>query len=198
MSIFGTNSNGLSGKLSSLENAIKQLGYPSFVTIQETKLRSHNFRLPGYQVFQKNRTGLGGGILTAVDENIGSVLVSSTESEILVVQSKIGDFNLRIINAYGPQEMESDKDNVFQFWQDLEKEVILAKESNCRILIQMDANAKVGCEIITNDPCRQSYNGGLLLGLIERENLSILNENDLCEGVITWHRKTIAGEEKSG
>ena len=73
MSIFGTNSNGLSGKLSSLENAIKQLGYPSFVTIQETKLRSHNFRLPGYQVFQKNRTGFGGGILTAVDENIGSV-----------------------------------------------------------------------------------------------------------------------------
>ena len=35
------------------------------------------------------------------------------------------------------------------------------------------------------------------MGLIERENLSILNENDLCEGVITWHRKTIAGEEKS-
>ena len=73
------------------------------MTIQESKLRSNNFKIPGYQVFQKNRNGLGGGLLTGVDENLQSVLVSSTESEILVVQTKIGHFNLRIINAYGPQ-----------------------------------------------------------------------------------------------
>ena len=148
-------------------------------------------------MLETNINGLGGGILTAVDENIGCVLVSSTESEILVVHSKLGDFDLRIINAYGPQEIEADKDKLFQFWRDLEKEVILAKESNCRVIVQMDANAKVGCEIIRNDPCNQSQNGALLLSLIERQNLSILNSNDLCEGVITRHRKTVTGEEKS-
>ena len=113
---------------------------------------SQIFKIPGYQVYQKNRIGLGGGILTAIDENIGSVLVSSTESEILVVQTKIGGLDLRVINAYGPQELDSEKENVYQFWRDLKKEVILAKSSNCKILIQMDANAKVGCEIIRNDP----------------------------------------------
>ena len=66
-------------------------------------MRSNNFKIPGYQDYQKNRTGLGGGILTAVDENIGSVLVSSTESEILVIQTKVGDL---VINTYGPQELE--------------------------------------------------------------------------------------------
>ena len=197
LSIFGTNSNGLNGKLSSLENSLKQLGIPRFVTIHETKLRRHNFKIPGYQVFQKNRIGFGGGILTAIDENLGSVLVSSTESEILVIQTQIGDFNLRVINAYGPQELESERSNVYQFWRDLEKEVILAKESNCKIIIQMDANAKVGLEIIQNDPHGQSQNGRLLVGLIERQNLSILNTSGLCEGVITRHRKTVKGEEKS-
>lgn len=59
------------------------------MTIQETKLRQHNFKIPGYQVFQKNRAGFGGGILTGVDENLSSVLVSSTESEILVIQTQI-------------------------------------------------------------------------------------------------------------
>ena len=80
LSIFGTNANGLKGKIDSLENGLQQFGNPSFVTIQETKLRSNNFKIPGYQVFQINRTGFGGGILTAVDENIGSVLVTSTDS----------------------------------------------------------------------------------------------------------------------
>ena len=50
------------------------------MTIQETKLRGNNFKIAGYQVYQMNRIGLGGGILTAVDENIGSVLVTSTDS----------------------------------------------------------------------------------------------------------------------
>ena len=61
----------------------------------------------------------------------------------------------------------------------------------------MDANAKVGCDIIKSDPHKLSSNGQLLLELIERQKLSILNANDLCEGVITRHRKTILVEEKS-
>ena len=93
----------MKGKIGSIKNGLKQFGNPSFVTIQESKLRSNNFKIPGYQVYQKTRTGLGGGILTAVDENIGSVLVSSTESEILVIQTKVGDL---VINTYGPQELE--------------------------------------------------------------------------------------------
>ena len=147
LSILGTNSNGLKGKFDSLKNAIKHFGGPSYVTIQETKLKSHNFKIPGYQVYQQNRTGAGGGLLTAVDENLESALVSNTESEILVVQTGVGDMKMRIINAYGPQELDS-KDIIHKCLQDFEKEVILAKEQSCKFIIQMDANAKLGCEII--------------------------------------------------
>ena len=89
------------------------------------------------------------------------------------------------------------KDIIHIFWQDFVKEVILEKEKSCKIIIQMDANAKLGCEIIKNDPHKLSYNGSLLSEIISRQNLAILNANVMCEGVITRHRKTINSDEKS-
>ena len=100
-SIFGTNANGLSGKSDSLINSVKVF-QPRCITIQETKLRSKSFKIPGYQVFLKNRPGMDGGLLTAVAENFDPVLVSSPETEILVVQTKVGEEDIRIINGYGP------------------------------------------------------------------------------------------------
>ena len=71
LSIFGNNANGLKAKRESLINSLKNCGGPSCVLIQETKLRfPGTFRLTGYQIFEKNRSGLGGGLLTAIDERI--------------------------------------------------------------------------------------------------------------------------------
>ena len=78
---------------------------------------------------------------------------------------------MKIINAYGPQELKTEKENIFRFWQNLEKEIILAKDQNCKILIQVDANVKVACDIIKSDPHKLSSNGQLLLELIDRQKL---------------------------
>ena len=65
-SIFGSNSNGLKGKLDSLKSSLEFFQKPSCVNIQETKLRSKGtVKLEGYQVFEKIRNGLGGGLLTS-------------------------------------------------------------------------------------------------------------------------------------
>ena len=81
---------------------------PTVITIQETKLRRLGiFKLPGYQVFEKVRSGFGGGLMTAVDENLSPVLISTGKkenSEILVVQVKAEKHDVRIINAYGPKK----------------------------------------------------------------------------------------------
>ena len=55
--------------------------------------------------------GLGGGLLTAVDQDLEPVLISDggDENEILVVQANLGNQEIRIINAYGPQEDEVEK-----------------------------------------------------------------------------------------
>ena len=65
------------------------------------------------------------------------------------------------------------------------------------ICIEMDANAKLGGEIIKNDPHILSANGELLLGLVNRNNPVICNATAVCEGLITRTRSTVNGIEKS-
>ena len=65
------------------------------------------------------------------------------------------------------------------------------------ILVQMDANAKLGNDVISRDPNKMSDNGRLLKDIIERESLVLLNSSTLCEGFITRHRVTKDSDEKA-
>ena len=122
------------------------------------------------------------------------MLISSGDEkfEAIIVQVKIGSRDLRIFNCYGPQELGQAQrsaaeqgEKINAFWQELEQEVIKAYDDGCLILIEMDANAKVGSKVIKNDPNAMSENGRLLLDLVDRQNLRILNSSSKCEGVIT-------------
>ena len=110
-------------------------------------------------------------MLTAIDENLASILVQSEgNSEILVVQAKVGNKDLRIINGYGTQEDENIQ-QILNFWQDMEKEIISAKDNNCQILIQLDANAKLGSDILPQLTNQTSGNGRVMMEMIRRHNL---------------------------
>ena len=191
-SLFGSNSNGLKAKLDSLKNVINIFDQPSCITLQKTKLRkSGSIQLAGYQIFQLNRSGFGGGLLTAVDEELDPVLVIADDDvELLVVQLKVGVNNIRVFNAYGPQETNPIES--LNFWIRLEEEIIKAKQDNCWILIEMDANAKLDSEFH-----KMTENGRLMLDVIERQNLVILNKLPICKGQITRHRITKNKEEKA-
>ena len=205
-SIFGANSNGIKGKLESLLSNINHFK-PSCINIQESKLRfCGTIKLQGYEIFENIREGLCGGLLTAVDKDICPVLISSGDEkfEAIIVQVKIGSSDLRIFNCYGPQELGQAQrsaaeqgEKINAFWQELEQEVIKAYDDGCLILIEMDANAKVGSKVIKNDPNAMSENGRLLLDLVDRQNLRILNSSSKCEGVITRQRTTVDRVEQS-
>ena len=99
-------------------------------------------------------------------------------------------------NGYGPQENRNVEDRI-SFYARLEQEVVNAKLFNNWVCIEMDANAKVGMEVIKLDPNQRSSNGDLLVELCERNNLIICNAMELCQGVITRQRTTVNGIEKS-
>ena len=65
------------------------------------------------------------------------------------------------------------------------------------VCLEMDANAKVGLDVIKNDPNQISSNGEYLLDFTERNNLIICNATDMCEGTITRKRVTINVSERS-
>ena len=153
-SIMGTNAAGLKAKLHSFRENIKLFSFPSVITVQETKYRKcANFKLENYQIFEKVRPGFGGGLLTAINKSLDPVLIQSVNEDIemLVVQCNIGKENVRVINAYGPQEDDAFNKKIL-FWQTLEQEINAAKNANCLTLIEMDANAKLGKNVLKQDP----------------------------------------------
>ena len=104
-------------------------------------------------------------------------------AEIMIVQVKLGQRNIRIFNAYGPQEVDVSAQTKLNFWQTLEKEINSAHESNCEIIIELDAYAKVGPSVISNDPHCQSENGRLMMEMLAWQNLHLVNASGLCIGL---------------
>ena len=168
--------------------------------MQETKFSKQGlFKIPGYQIFEnvrKNRKG--GGLLTAAIDDINPVLINcgSEENEILTIQVKVNENKIRVINAYGPQE-DADINKLISFWQDIEAQIISAKTNNCMILLQLDANAKVGTKYIKEDPNQISDNGRIMMDIIERQNLELANSSEKCVGTITRERVLDDKIEKS-
>ena len=99
-------------------------------------------------------------------------------------------------NGYEPQEDDCTKE-ILDFWQEIEGEVVKAKDNDCMVVVEIDANAKVGKTVIKNDPHPISNNGKLLMDLIERQNLTLINAMDLCSGTITRERKVEDRTERS-
>ena len=84
------------------------------------------------------------------------------------------------------------------FFLALEEEICKAEMLGKSIIIQMDANSKLGPKIIEKDPHCQSNNGHLLAGIIERHGLIVANSiNEKCQGVITTRRVTTENIEES-
>ena len=173
---MGTNSAGLTSKKESFFNLVNSLN-PSIITIQETKhTKIRNLNLPGYQNFERLRNGKsGGGILTCIIEDLDPVLihVANDDIELMTVEVKVGTEKIRVINGYGPQESE-DSIAIINYWQEFESEVIKANDLNINVIIQMDANAKLGSDIIKGCPHKMSNNGKLLYDIIERQDLIVV------------------------
>ena len=66
-----------------------------------------------------------------------------------------------------------------------------SKDNECLTIIELDANAKVGENIIKGDPNPTSNNGKIMLDIIRRHNLLIVNTSDLCTGLIIRERVMI-------
>ena len=73
----------------------------------------------------------------------------------------------------------------------LEKEINKAEMEGKSVIIEMDANSKLGPERIPNVKHDISPNSRLLAGVIDCHALYVLNSSDKCEGIITRKRSTV-------
>ena len=66
-------------------------------------------------MFEKQRTGFVGGLLTAVLNDLHPDLVGNgdDDNEVLVVQVQVGKHSVMVFNCYGPQEDKDYQKKVF-------------------------------------------------------------------------------------
>ena len=84
------------------------------------------------------------------------------------------------------------------FYVALEEEVIKAQNEGKSIIMELDANCKLGHNYIANDPKPMSVNGKIMAGIIDRYALCV--ENGLggrVKGAITRKRVTKNNIEES-
>ena len=148
----------MSGKRDSLTANIELLR-PSVFCAQETKfVKKGLYNVKDYEIFEAIRKTGGGSVLTGVHCNLNPVLISDgahDETEVLVVEAEVESKKCRFINGYGPQEGAENEKRI-NFYARIEEEVLNAKFQGSFVCIQLDANAKLGSEVIEKDSQTQS------------------------------------------
>ena len=87
------------------------------------------------------------------------------EFELIIVEIKLHNQQIRVISGYGPQETWCEAE-ILSFFLTLEEEIIKAELLGVSVIIEMDSNSKLGSDFIPADPHQQSANGKILAGII--------------------------------
>ena len=195
--MFSNNCGGSNKKFESLKCELLRTQSTIF-NLQEIHLsQKGKLSIDKFHIYEAIRQKEHGSML-GVHESLQPVLVSeySDSFEMIVVEIKASK-DVRVIVGYGPQENIPAGERM-TFFATLEEEVVSAKMAGKSIIIQMDANSKLGKEIIPDDPKDQSPNGKVLEGIIKRNALIVVNSlQQKCKGLITRRRTTIDGIEES-
>ena len=197
--MFSTNAASLKSKLKIFKNELKRSNAGIF-TLQETHYSTKGrMALEGFEIFEAIRKGKqGGGTMIGVHKALSPVLITELNDpfELLVVEIKLGNREIRVMSGYGPQENWSPEQRE-PFFRAFEEEIIKAYLAGKSMLIEADFNSKLDKEYIPNDPHDQDKNGKLLADIIRRQNLCVANGLVVCQGTITRKRTTTRRTEES-
>ena len=196
--IMSTNAAQLKGKLNSFKSELKYSSVGLF-TLQETHYATKGkVKIEGFEIFEAIRKKVKGGTMIGAHKGLKPILISeyNEEFELLTIEIKIANKEIRIMTGYGPQENWSEQQRI-PFFLALEEEIVKAELAGKSILIELDANSKIGYDIIPGDKHCQSENGKLLAGIIARHGLVLGNNMEVCKGLVTRKRITKKSVEES-
>ena len=126
-SIFSTNAAGLKFKVQSLKNELKNCQAAVF-SIQESHfVKKGKLKIENYEIFEAIRKKQKGGTIIGAHKALHPILISeySDDFELIVIEIKIKNKEIRIMSGYGPQETWPEADRI-PFFMALEQEIIKA------------------------------------------------------------------------
>ena len=162
---------------------------PDIIIITETHFVGRcTYKLKNYQVIQRNRKTKLGGIMIAVSETSGidyTVTKIEQDHEMMWIKCTTKNLAFRIAAVYGMQESQVTEEQIESWFYQLEMEYATCSEEP--VLLVGDFNAHVGndSEGIKQNTSKINANGRRVRDFIERRNLTLLNNTDVCEGLWT-------------
>ena len=134
-------------------------------------------KIENFETFEAIRKKEKGGTIIGVHKALKPVLIEeySDNFELLVVEINVANRNIRVISGYGPQELWQESERM-PFFLALEEEIVKAELAGKAILIELDANSKLGPDVIPGDMHPQSINGKVLASIIEKHDLMVGNK----------------------
>ena len=149
LNIVSTNAASLRSKLKSFRSELKRSKAAVF-TLQETHYATKGkVNITDFEVFEAIRKGKQkGGTMVGVHKALRPVLITELNDpfELVVVEIKAGNREIRIMSGYGPQESWSTEQKE-PFFQALEEEIIKTDLAGKSVVIEADFNSKLGAEL---------------------------------------------------
>ena len=192
----GVNPAGARSKWSTWMKVIRETG-ASLWFMQETKCPTKQLKMENYVVYEKVREkSKGGGVAIAAIKDLNPVLVSEGIGEVEAITIEVHPKKITIVctSSYGPQK-QADSEIKQQFWTYHDQVADNAWNEGKGFLLQGDLNARLGPNIIKNDPNPQNENGKLFMQFLSRHpQLTVLNSLPICKGLITRTRTLCTGK----
>ena len=190
------NIRGIKSKIRSLNNIVEEV-QPTIICITESHLMDEeDLQIDGYKNLRNDRNKDGGGVLIAVQEklyNITTIVekMKDVEESIWVVINNTCTA-IRIGLIYAPQESRTTKEEYQIMYENISKQITIAKEKEQKLLLMGDFNCKVG-EIIVGNGKEITKSAKNFLKMIKSNKLTLLNAAEKCSGL--WTR--IEGTSRS-
>ena len=189
--IMSANAAQLKGKIISFKSELKKSNAGIF-TVQESHFPTKGkLKIEDFEIFEAIRKKAKGGTIIGAHKGLSPCLIQEYENEfeLLVIEVKISNKEIRIMSGYGPQECWPENERM-PFFLALEQEIIKAEVAGKSIMIELDANSKLGPNFIPGDMHDQSENGKILANIIKRHDLIVGNSLTKCKGLVTRKRDT--------
>ena len=141
----------------------------------------------------------GGGLAIEILKSLNPVWIQDggADVEVMTVKIQTKNMQIRITNAYGPQEYDS-YDKKTKFWNFLDEEVLQCQLDGSACVIMSDMNAWLGKSILKDDPNLQNENVQLFNEFLSRNpQMHLMNASEICEGAITRTRNANDRSERS-
>ena len=186
ITLLYANIQGVRGKTTSLKHVMNLVG-ADLVLLAETMTRKVN--IDGCVcICPKKSTGQNVSIIvneSCINQKKMKLYEPNETINMMGIRMEINQVGVRLYTAHLKQQSTNTREEIQSQFDEIRCQFKSANSAREPMLIAFDANVHVGKDGIKNCEDTQDWGGKLLLALIQDEGLTLVNSEDLCEGMVT-------------